>query len=294
MTKVPLELEGVNVVGDWSPDARSLAYYRQQRGRLEVLVRSLVDGTDRNLGVTIRPATPPGPRWSPDGRSLLIQATDERNQQGIFVVSVESGDVEALVKALPREELWGPRWLPDGRSILFARFEQDAAATLVVREIDSGDERVVYTDRHLHGWDLAPDGSMIAVSTDDTDAEAENPVDELVRLVSVATGQVRELARIPTTARIQVLRWTPEGQAILTARPVVEADRQRGEVIRISAATGEVRATALLQPMNPSKLFQLSQFRFHPDGRQVLLPAGDSSNEIWTMEHFLPVLGGSR
>jgi Tol biopolymer transport system component len=297
-TRLSLKFEGTNAGGDWSPDGRFLAYYRwlqQPQQDFQLIVASLADGSERNLALTIQPSFPPAPHWSPDGRSLLLMGRDERNQPGIFMVSVESGEVETLVRALPTEGLNRPTFLPDGRSILFRRRAQGLGGELVVREIESGDERVVYASEDLHGWALAPDGSTVALATEDPDVEAEEQrVTEVVQLLSIATGQVRDLAHLTTGGGVQVLLWTPDGQEVLV--PLADLDPegadQWGTLVRVSAATGEVRPTSFKMGASLFSLGQFAALRFHPDGRRVMLNVGKRGNEVWTMENFVPRQAG--
>lgn len=76
---------------DWSPDGKHLAYLAEVGEDYELFVRSMVDGTERQLttgtGAWILSA-----RWSPDSTHLLV--ADKANR--LSVVEVESGDVRQL------------------------------------------------------------------------------------------------------------------------------------------------------------------------------------------------------
>jgi dipeptidyl aminopeptidase/acylaminoacyl peptidase len=122
--------DGVNVGAmDWSPDGTRLAlsvtsttsindfFYHS---RLVVL-----DAATGAIGPTLYDHVAEGPKWSPDGKSLLI---DEILTPGFIglaprIVDAGSGKVTKLADTHPGL-LTQVRWAPDGRSVLALSFEQ--------------------------------------------------------------------------------------------------------------------------------------------------------------------------
>ena len=98
----------------WSPDGRSLAFGSDRSGQLQVWVRDLVTGTDRQV-------TSQGgslPVWSPDGERLAFKLPGRGLQGGIGVIEL-SGDRAGEVRTL-RQGLNSPgrvTWSPDGASV---------------------------------------------------------------------------------------------------------------------------------------------------------------------------------
>lgn len=102
-----------------SPDGKKMTFV-QDRTKLMVMdldskkVRQLTDGStvaSRTKGF--------GSQWSPDGKWILIEATDLRHQPygDIAIINVESGKMTYVTKTGYFDE--NPRWAMDGNAIIF-------------------------------------------------------------------------------------------------------------------------------------------------------------------------------
>ena len=106
-----------------SPDGQWLAFSRGTRAEgweTKVVVLELASGQETVIGKGCCPS------WSPDGRWLAYTATVgglERKPEGIYVVSLDSGQRKRLV-SFPRTP-WGwepaPSWSPDGQWLVYHR-----------------------------------------------------------------------------------------------------------------------------------------------------------------------------
>ena len=102
------------------------------------------------------------PRWAPDGRHLLLQAT-VADGQGIYRMDVQSGEVDAASGCgRAEEDLHSLRMSRDGKWIVFAR-DGKTDLPVVRRDTRSGEERELDRDvvRQQHGG-ASPDGSRLA------------------------------------------------------------------------------------------------------------------------------------
>ena len=112
---------GSNYEPFWAPDGRVLAYV-SERDRLAsnastafgtpVIAMNALDGT------IVRELAPKltiirRPRWSPDGRSILVRAYDGNRRSGVFTVDPESGTVHLIARG-GHDAVWSR----DGASIL--------------------------------------------------------------------------------------------------------------------------------------------------------------------------------
>lgn len=285
--RVTRRFEGTNFAPDWSPDGKYLLYASRrdrqafgERVTNKVLViHSLETGEVREFPLTVNISTQhSGPRWSPDGRSILLFGADEKGQ-GLFRLDVETGVVSVIVhqRAGARRE---PVWSADGKAILFQGRDQDTSffgnvGTLVMRDLETGQEKTLYSGHHLHGWVLSPDGRRLAVGTEDPDTVEANLEDDVLRVIPVtAEGAGEVLIRVPGPEDMEVISWTSDGQGLLF--------RMAGELWRVSAAGGEPRKLELA-------IEDMHDIRFHPDGRRIAYTIGSTyMNEIWVMENYLP------
>lgn len=153
---------------DWSPDGRRLAYASDRTGTLNLWVRELATGVDRQVTFFTESAAQ-SCRWSPDGRELAY--LDENG--ALFTVDVASGDVQRVFEAT--FEPGRPTWSPDGTVIALAavrpyskRYREGLSKILLVNRrtgeasyIDPAPDRSLQT-RGDDGPVWSPDGRFMA------------------------------------------------------------------------------------------------------------------------------------
>src|SRR5262249_51924615 len=129
---------GSNFDANWSPDGRRLAYL-SSRG---LTILSVDSGRHRELPLKLSRFTKP--RWSPDGRSFLLQGADLKSRRGLFRADSESGDAEMLLTesaaVTPASVGGNAEWSHDGKKIYVTHTSQGQFA-IFERELKSGEER---------------------------------------------------------------------------------------------------------------------------------------------------------
>ena len=103
----------------WSPDGQSLAFF-SMRGRPTMVIRSLATGAERTVAVPrgMLDHFQAGPRWFPDGRSVLVLANDPQGSgRAFYSVNVETGAFERLHHIKQGASSFA--LAPDGRSIFW-------------------------------------------------------------------------------------------------------------------------------------------------------------------------------
>ncbi len=151
----------------WSPDGRYLAYLRQERDTLSVIVRPERGEGVREVarlfptryGLNCRHLD-----WSPDGNHLVVDDKDSPNDPfAIYLIDISSGRRTMLAKPAP-ESIGDvePRFSPDGRLVSFVRMTTRFQYELFTVPVTGGTPQARTADNRLiSGHDWAPDGRAI-------------------------------------------------------------------------------------------------------------------------------------
>jgi Tol biopolymer transport system component len=261
---------------DWSPDGRRLAVITQPPGLGDkrLLIHS-ADG-DREIPLQLSPVN--WPRWSPDGRSILVSGRDRKNRRGFFRVDVHSGaTTELLLEPAGNSMRMRAAWAQDGKSILYAR-RTDECLCVIRRDLSTGMEHTIL---HTPGSDRmmtiapSPDGTRVAVLS--FDEGRQRPV---LSVVPAAGGPTRALYEAEDLAWFSLLDWTPDSGAILFGRNGSPEPGKIG-VWRVPAEGGDPSSLALAME-------GLRDLRLRSDGRRLAFTAGVDKGDVWMMENFLP------
>lgn len=103
----------------WSPDGRTLAYSTDRGGKLDIWLRDLATGAERQL--TRHKGAAVSAAWARDGRAIAFL-----DQNGaLHTVDVATGRIAKLFEAI--WEPGKPSWSPDGRTIAMAAFRPQTA-----------------------------------------------------------------------------------------------------------------------------------------------------------------------
>ncbi len=119
----------------WSPTAEQLLFHSDREGNAEVYALAPGDYFPRNL--TANPADDWDPAWSPDGRRIAFSSNRNDDDNEIYVMDADGGNVVRLTTA-PGEDVQAT-WSPDGRHIAFVS-ERDGSRDIWVMDADGGDQ----------------------------------------------------------------------------------------------------------------------------------------------------------
>jgi Tol biopolymer transport system component len=296
---------------DWSPNGEYLAYMSEEQSpagaghydRRPLHVRHVVTGEDRvlagHLGIRM-------PRWSPDGRSILVVGYDRADERegytgGIYRVDAESGEATAVVELADDVVNWwfgvSGIWSADGGSVIYAQAQVNPWASssrggeLRVRDLESGHERVLYRDPHIAARLLAlsPDGQWVVFAVADSAEGSTGPyLEEGGRLLGahLTDGRVRELVTFEaseTATTVRAITWAPGGRHLL----VLQSRDKGSEFLRVAVEGGELERLAVVgEP--------IVEFAIPPTGDRIAYATYVQQEQIWVMENLKEVLGRER
>jgi Tol biopolymer transport system component len=264
--------------GAWSRDGRSLAYLVSDDAVSvsfsSIFIRSLETGDRRILSPQLTQLR--SVQWFPDGRSLLVGATDLKGRIGLHRVDAQTGAAAAVrLRSLDEQNVFGPALSPDGATLYFRTFAdaKGEISLVVARDLGSGSEREVYRFTGPVGSPSpSPDGTALAFAVIE-------PANRRCSIVVVPSrgGETRTVFALPDgyalAANRGLVLWGPNKRLIFTPTNA----KREAEVWSVRVDGGgaqklDLNLTAMMQP------------QLHPDGRRLLFRAGEVTKEIWAMQ----------
>ncbi len=283
--KAVKRFEGLNFACDYSPDGKYLAYiYRSGILSLRhsdkiLCIRSLETGKEREFPLILRDIRSySSPRWSPDGRSLLINGV-ENNSSTIYKIDTQAGDQTCII-----ERGHSGEWSHDGKAILYLGGNLKLKVKqIVMHDLETGNEKEIHrfaSDENVpFNMSLSPDGQWLAL-------RCIRPTS--LKILPVAGGEPRNLPEFEKVASVhKPIAWTADSQYILFSGN--ESGGGKHPLYRISRESGKAEKLGL--QMN--RYYGLSA---HPNGRDILVSGRESApeSEVWVMENFLPEMPVSK
>ncbi len=284
---------GSNSSPAWSPDGQYLAYI-SKRNLLEiptaeqvVSIRSLTTGQERELSPKFYYIYP-NIRWSPDGRSILVQAMEPKSlgREGVYRIDAQTGEVTRILQTNPGSELLpNPTWFPDGKRLLYRNGESSTKSeNVLMRDLETGRETALYQAASGEIGDIAlsPDGRQLALTLFDKKTRSTG-----LKVLSVTAGEVRELVTVkePETIAEDSVTWTSDSRDVVFGRIRHVPQAVKTELFAVPAGGGEAHALGVAMD-------GLRNLSFKSDGRYVAFTAGQQPfpprAEVWVMENFLP------
>jgi tRNA A-37 threonylcarbamoyl transferase component Bud32/Tol biopolymer transport system component len=211
-----------------SPDQTELVYVESRRNLGRLMIRSLTDGSARELtrGDRLR-----YPVWSPDGQTIAFVAL-YRGQTHVWTVPAAGGMPKVFKRALASDEppiAWAP-----GERILYERPENRNFALL---DPISEDERPLLATADEVGWPffpaVSPDGDSVAVLW------SRDPIG--LWRIDIEHGTPSLVA----SGEYYPITWSADGRFIYAERP----DNSAVKLYRVPAApAGTDERSATLEP----------------------------------------------
>ena len=270
----------------WSHDGEYLAYY-SLRNPPVLVVRSAKTSDERVIPLPAAVTYPfnTGPKWFPDGRSLLVLSADAQGTGvGFYRLVLETGQTELLFRINRGTSSYDLS--ADGKTIFYV-LQHAISGKLMRFDIDSGRETELKKDEWFITVAASPDGSQVAyvksirksLGTGPSGPAKPTDAPSVVEVMPAAGGPSREAFRSGNWyggARYNALAWSPDQRFIL----FVQDD---GALWRVPVSGGEAQQVGI------SMKARIKSPAVHPDGTRIVFAAVDQDNsEVWTLENFLP------
>jgi Tol biopolymer transport system component/tRNA A-37 threonylcarbamoyl transferase component Bud32 len=150
-------LTGISADGvSFSKDGQWVCFVMNPEG---TLWRSKVDGSER-LQLTFPPLQVLLPRWSPDGKQIVLMGLPPDGPSAVYVIPSDGGSPEELVR--PASD---PGWSPDGKSLVFSDrgFPVGSGAFAIqVMDLRTRKATTLPDSKGLYSPRWSPDGRYLA------------------------------------------------------------------------------------------------------------------------------------
>jgi Tol biopolymer transport system component len=245
--------------GAWSPDGRAIAFNSDRRGDMNLWIRSMADGSERQL--THGAGGDYQPNWSPDARTIVFFSARSGNAD-IWAVRLSDGVLSRLTDDPSTDT--NPFYSPDGRHIAYLS-ERGGRSEVWVMNADGSNQRRLYDGAaggHFLRW--TRDGTAVVF-------RAESGVQTQVMASPLAGGAPTQLPAIASGAHMS---FSPDGSSIMDVRG---------------------HKSLWVHPLDGRPAYQVFEFPdpdvridypvWSPDGKWVLFDrAAPRSGDIWMLE----------
>ncbi len=277
--KEPLPYEGRNMMPEWSPDGKSLAYVSLRPGKRTGVfcIYSVETGKVREFFPDKGYAFP---RWSPDGRFLYIM-TSSQDPQGIYRMDAQSGEVIPFLAAGEEGAVHSLQVSPDRAWIVYAR-DSKPEGRIMRRDARTGQEKEI---------DRAPsDIDTLRFSADGKRLATVMKTDEKTKVLKVTefpNGSPKVIRKLNTNDDWTItIYWSPDGRFIYyndRARTSESGKPGEWHLHRTSVEDGATKDLGL-------GMRYFRQLSAHPDGSRITFsapPPNREPSQFWVMENFL-------
>jgi serine/threonine protein kinase len=169
--------------GDWSPNGRQVTFVRWPEAGGSELYTIGIDGSAETLVHRFTGPRGSSPRWSPDGRSILVAINDNGHPQSIAVIDLATRRLRPWPAPHPSNLQSCAAWDNDGQSIIFMQAESGSAnssgstAALFRLRLESSEvQKLLWSPQHASILDVLPNGNVVMDARSSREVLREVPI----------------------------------------------------------------------------------------------------------------------
>jgi Tol biopolymer transport system component len=238
----------------WTPDGR-IVFCSNASGKLDIWLMD-ADGSNRRQ-LTHEGLANIRPVVSADGRYIVF-VSERGDRVNVWRMDVDGGNPKQLTDGMRNQN---PDLSPDGRWVVYQSI--DSGASSIWKVPIEGGAAVRLTDVNSNLPVVSPDGRQVACYY-----WGDHLLSNGVMIFPIAGGQPTKHLNMAVNSDAFVLRWTPDGRALLNVdRPLLNVWRQPvdgGKPAQLTNFQGD----------------QIFNFAYSPDGKWLALARGRVTDDV--------------
>jgi TolB protein len=197
----------LNILPNWSPDGRSLAYVSYRRGNADIFVASIYEGKSADL-TSDKGGAAFAPSFSPDGKRIAYASSRQGNMD-IWVANVDGSSARRLTSGGALDT--APTWSPTGQEIAFTS-DRSGTPQIYVMDTEGLNVRRLTT---VGNWNDAPAWNPSKQFGEIAYTARLEAGGFDIAVVDIATRQVRQLTQ--GRGSCEYPSWAPSGRHLTFA-----------------------------------------------------------------------------
>jgi len=256
----------------WSPDGKQIAVLMQKQ---LTFVSASTGEQIRQVSLQEITQSGRGMSWSADGKLIAFSGRDRENKKGIFLITVETGDVKLLVPLEALAAYFDPAWAPDSKTIIYRT--QNGIIYFVNIE-DGKPQQIIPPSEQKERYQIypvfAPDGGSVAYILSGQKSDT-------VMATTIDGKETRKIFQLKNDKSVHTFDWSPDGRHIVF-RPTPGTR----EIWCVATDGGEPFQIADTSDLGGGSAFMP---KWSPKGDAITFYVSREKYQYWVMENFLPV-----